>query len=74
MAYNARNFLQKVIEIQNIVLREKESGYLNQKEIYWQFIEPVYHISFRTYQEYLGRNAKRELAKLNELKTKKAGL
>lgn len=62
MAYNSKNKLIKIIEIQNIVLQEKKRGYMNQKEIFYKLIEPTYHISIRTFNSYLGINAKKELA------------
>ena len=66
MAYNTRCLLLKIIEIQNIVLREQRRGFLNQKEIYYKLIEPVYFISERTFYNYLSRNAKRELSEMNK--------
>ena len=66
MAYNTRCLLLKIIEIQNIVLREQRRGFLNQKEIYYKLIEHVYFISERTFYNYLSRNAKRELSEMNK--------
>lgn len=66
--YNSENLLKKIIEIQNIVLREQKRGYLSLKETYHQFIADEYFISFRTLQNYLGRNAKQELADIEESK------
>lgn len=65
MSYNKKNYYSRVIEIQNIVLAEKqkdESIYL--KTIYWDLIYPKYKICYRTFQSYLGINAKSELKKL----------
>lgn len=62
MAYDSSNQLNKIIEIQNIVIREQQRGYMNQKEVYYQLMEPVYHISIRTFYNYMGRNAKKELS------------
>ena len=65
MAYNKKNFYRRVIEIQNIVLDLKNKDMdLFYKNIYWEHIEPVYKISYRTFNNYLGINAKRELKKL----------
>jgi hypothetical protein len=67
MGYNKRIFLQKIIEVQNIVLREQERGYLNQKEIFYRLIKPAFFISERTFYNYLARNAKRELSEMNRM-------
>lgn len=64
--YNTENLLRKIIEVQNIVLKEQQRGYLNQKEIYHQMIAPKYFISIKTFYNYLARNAKRELADIEE--------
>lgn len=64
--YNTENLLRKIVEIQNIVLAEQKRGYLNQKEIYNKIIAPRYFISIATFYNYLGRNAKKELADIKE--------
>ncbi len=65
MAYNRKNLYKKIIEIQNLVLEKKrENEDLYYKEIFHQFIEKQYHISYRTFNSYMGINAKRELKKL----------
>lgn len=64
MAYNSRNHLLKIIEIQNIVLDEKKRG-VTQKRVYDTIIRDRFHISERTFDNYLGRNAKRELSLLD---------
>ena len=64
MAYNKANYFKKIINIQNIVLSEKkksETKFL--KTIYFEKIEPIYFISYRTFCNYLGINAKAELKK-----------
>lgn len=63
--YSNENLLRKIINIQNIVINEQQRGYLNQKEIYYQIIYPQYLISFRTFYNYLSRNAKKELEDLH---------
>jgi len=69
MAYNRRNYLTKVIEIQNIVLELKgRDGDMRLKNIYWEYIFPKYLISYRTFSNYLSINAKKELKELKELK------
>ena len=65
MAYNRRNYLTKVIEIQNIVLELKgRDGDTRLKNIYWEYIFPKYLISYRTFSNYLSINAKKELKEL----------
>ncbi len=65
MAYNKNNFYKRVIKIQNIVLDLKyKDEDITYKEIYWEYIEPKFNISYRTFSSYLGINAKRELKKL----------
>lgn len=62
--YNKENLLKKIVEVQNIVLAEQKRGYMNQKEVFNRIIAPKYFISERTFYNYLGRNAKKELADL----------
>ena len=69
MAYNRGYFLERVIEIQDIVKREKKRGCF-QKDIYENLIEKQYHISVSTFNNYLGLNARRELTKLKEQQLK----
>ena len=65
MAYNRRNYLTKVIEIQNIVLELKgRDGDMRLKNIYWEYIFRKYLISYRTFSNYLSINAKKELKEL----------
>lgn len=66
MAYNKTNYYKRVAEVQKIVKREKFKNGLSQKEIFHQFIEPVYHISIRTFYNWLAVPAERELNKNNE--------
>lgn len=66
MAYNRRNYLTRVIEIQDIVLEtQKKDEDIFLKNIYWEQIEPKYKISERTFRSYLGINAKKQLKELN---------
>lgn len=60
MAYNSRNLLNKIVKIQDIVLREKARG-ATQIWVYDNLIADVYFISYDTFNKYLNRNAKREL-------------
>ena len=64
MAYSKRYLLNKIIEIQAIVLRENKRGCF-QKATYENHIKEQYHISYSTFNNYLARNAKKELADLN---------
>lgn len=57
MAYNKRNRLQRIIEIQEITLRHKKRG-VTQLHVYEKYIRPRFLISLRTYNNYLGINAK----------------
>lgn len=65
MAYNRRNFLELVIEIQKIVKEEKAHG-KTQKWIYYNLINKRFHISRSTFNNYMCINARRELSKLDE--------
>lgn len=65
MAYNSRNLLERIIEIQDIVLAEKKR-LIFQKTIYRDIIEPRYKISYTTFCNYMCRNAKKELAEINK--------
>lgn len=65
MAYNRRNILQRIIDIQNITLEHKANG-ATQEWIFMNKIFPVYKISKNTYYRYLATNAKRELKKIQE--------
>lgn len=68
MAYNQKNLLTRVIEIQNITLKHKETG-ATQHWIFENIIHPKYRISIATYNNYLAMNAKQKLKKLqNETK------
>lgn len=64
MAYNKRNLLQRIIEIQNITLEQQARG-VTKKWIFDNLIEPHYHVSARTYNKYLGINAKKLIKETN---------
>lgn len=66
MAYNKKNLLVKIIEIQDIVLRERKRGGVSQVYIFESLIKNQYHISYSTFNSYLARNAKKELESLNK--------
>lgn len=63
MAYNRRNYLNRVIKIQTIVLEHKKKG-VTQQWIYDNLIFPTFGISIGTFYIYLACNAKAELKKL----------
>lgn len=68
MAYNKINLLNKIIEIQELTMYQYHKEGLTYKEIYWQYIFPKYHISYRTFHTYLGTPAKKQLKELtNEI-------
>ena len=66
MAYNRRNLLERIVEIQEIVLREKKENYLTQQQIFETIIKPQYRICLGTFNNYLGTNAKKELKQLQD--------
>lgn len=63
MAYNKKNFLERVLTVQNITLEHKRCG-VSQEWVYLNIIYPTYLISRTTYYSYLGCNAKAELKKI----------
>ncbi len=66
MAYNKINFYKKVAKVQDIVIPLRIHKGLTYKQIYWNFIEPEFHICYRTFQNYMNIPAKAKLRKLNE--------
>lgn len=66
MAYHRKNHLQKVLRIQEIVMKHQGQG-LFLKNIYHEFIEYQFNISKRTFDSYLGINAKKELKELENI-------
>jgi len=64
MAYNRKNHLHKVIEVQQIVKDKKKFG-ATQEFIYKKYIMDQYHISRNTFYKYLSTPAYMELRKLN---------
>ncbi len=63
MAYNRENILRRIIEIQDITLREKAVG-KTQEYIFENLIKPRFMISRGTYYNYLGINARHEIKRL----------
>lgn len=69
MAYSKKNRYQRIINIQNWVLKLKEQyPDITTQEIYEQYIKPTYQISRRTFTTYLDTNAKKLIKDL-EAKT-----
>lgn len=64
MAYNRKNFLLKVLAVQEIYQQYKEDG-VTAKAIYEKYIKDQYHISKSTFDNYLSINAKLELKHLD---------
>jgi len=64
MAYNKRNLLLKIIEIQNIVWADKKLG-VSQRWTFRNKIQKRYFINYSTFCAYMCRNAKRELEVLD---------
>lgn len=71
MAYNPRNLLVKIIEIKAIVSEYRRKG-STQRWIYHNLVKEKYHISEATFNNYLARNAKRELRELEEREARTA--
>ncbi len=67
MAYNRENFLKKVLKIQDIALHHRKQG-LFFKEIFHLHIENQFDICKRTFDTYMGLNAKKQLKELRENK------
>lgn len=64
MAYNRRNLLNKIVEIQEVTRMEYARG-VPYTRIYSKLIKEQYHISYSCYNNYLSCNAKRELELLD---------
>ncbi len=65
MAYNRKNLLQRIIDIQEIYREHQKNG-ATDRWIYKNRIEPRYRISERTFYTYLTTSARRELEKLKQ--------
>ncbi len=65
MAYNRKNFLERVLAVQKIVLAEQEHG-ATLSWIYRNRIKARFHISKSTFDNYLSIAAKAELNRLEE--------
>ena len=67
MAYNKKNYYEKIIKIQNIYLEHKNKG-ISIVEIYRRYIQNDFNISYSTFNNYLNIPAKMKLKKLNLIK------
>ena len=76
MAFNRKNHLQKIIDIQGIYKRHSKhhSGGCTDRYIYRELIFPVYRISERTFYEYLATPAKKQLNDILEAEKKQLSL
>lgn len=67
MAYNRKNFLERVVRVQDIVLdMQRLHPGITMVNIYRLYVRDKYHISYSTFNNYMSIPAKRELEKLNE--------
>lgn len=73
MAYNRTNILNKILNVQNIVLEQKQRG-VSQEWVYQNLIYPTYHISRTTFYSYLACNAKAEIKRLEAVKSQQQSL
>jgi hypothetical protein len=73
MAYNCRNKLQRIVEIQTITLEHTKRG-VSQVWIFNNLINPRFFISESTYYNYLGMNAKKSLAEYEKQRSKQLEL
>lgn len=76
MAYNRKNILLRMIDIQDIYMANsrRQRGNMLDCDIYDKLVAPTYHISRKTFYDYLGTNAKKELADLLAAKEKQLTL
>lgn len=63
MAYNRRNLLTRMIDVQSTTLEHTSRG-VTQEWVFNNVIFPKLHISRRTFYEYLGTPAKLELKRI----------
>jgi len=73
MAYNRRNILKRIIDIQSLTLEHTNRG-VTQEWVYNNIVFPTYRISRSCYYTYLGTNAKAELKRLDENASKQLNL
>ena len=66
MAYNSRNILLRIVDVQNIVIQHTREHGSTQEWVYHKIIFPTYRISRATFYKYLSINAKKELSSIKE--------
>lgn len=68
MAYNKKNHLRRIIDIQNIYKKHSKhhQGGASDRWIFKNLIAPIYHISQATFYNYLAVPAQRELNEIIE--------
>jgi hypothetical protein len=62
MSYNKENLLKRIEEVQNIVSEYQKKG-ISRKQIFMDFIEEKYHISYSCFNRYLGVGTKQKSVK-----------
>lgn len=67
MAYNRRNILLRIIQIQEFTLEHTMKG-VTQEFVYKNHVYPTYRISRRTYYSYLATPAKAEIKRIETTK------
>lgn len=70
MAYNNRNKLLTIKAVQELVLAGKKRG-ATQKWVYENEVNPIYPMSYSTFNNYLSVNVKLEQAKTEKILTEK---
>ena len=67
MPYTREYLLRRIIEVQDIVLRNNAKG-ITQRHTYLTEIEPQYHISYSCFNNWLGIPARRQLEEIRKRK------
>lgn len=65
MAYNKKNYYERIVDIQDIVKEHQRYG-ATLIWIYNNQIKETYRISYSTFSNYLGISAAKELKKINK--------
>ena len=73
MAYNQRNKLHKIVEIQTLTLEHTSRG-VSQIWVYEHIISPRFFISLSTFNNYLSINAKKMLSEVEKEQSKQLTL
>lgn len=75
MAYNKKNYWMRIIDVQERFLElQDEYPFIPKNKMHKDYIYPEFKISYRTFSEYLGINAKRELKKYIEIENNQTKL